>query len=414
MINAGKKKIQKQIASLYGAMIMGIVVGIGISIINTRLLGPQEYGDLKFLQNIFSFAATFSTLGIFFTGSHILAKETYSDMENIVTGNLLVFAAIISAILSLAIFFFSFFEEKLFDNNLGSTLRVFSPLLFVFPFQLCVENILQGTNRIYELSAFRLLPQILYMGLFVAYNFIVPMSLAAALAIQFITLGATIGMVTYYLKPDYGSRSKYLPLIWDENKRYGVHVYYGALAGVASAQLGGLAIGYYIDTASVGIYALALTITVPLAMVPNAIGTTFFRDFANFKEIPKNTIIMTLIISFSTLILFMLIVKELVVVFYSNKYIAVVPISYSIAVSSVLYGLGDFVNRFLGAHGRGVELRNCAIAVGISNVLGFVLLVKYFGLNGAAATKLMSGAIYLLGMCFYYWKFQNDKQSFAV
>jgi len=72
-----------------------------------------------------------------------------------------------------------------------------------------------------------------------------------------------------------------------------------------------------------------------------------------------------------------------------------------------MQGLGDYFNRFLGAHGRGKELRNGAIAAGIMNVAGYIFLVKYFGIVGAASTKLFTGIIYCSMMIFYYVRFRR-------
>ena len=42
----------KNIFSLYSTTILSIVVGVGVSILNTRLLGAEAFGDFKFIQNI--------------------------------------------------------------------------------------------------------------------------------------------------------------------------------------------------------------------------------------------------------------------------------------------------------------------------------------------------------------------------
>ena len=49
-------------------MTMSVLVGIVISVINTRYLGKEQYGDFKFLINFFSLAVTFLTFVFFYTG----------------------------------------------------------------------------------------------------------------------------------------------------------------------------------------------------------------------------------------------------------------------------------------------------------------------------------------------------------
>ena len=404
-----ENKKYRQVGVLYGSMALGLMAGIGVSVINTRLLGPQQYGDLKFLQNLFTFSVTFLTFGLFVSGSRILAQNKYVSIKREIIGSLFILAAIVSVLLSILLFWFSFFENEIFDNELGSIIRVFSPLLFIYPFRLCMENIMQGDNRIYELSAFRLAPQILYAIVAIAFNFLVPLSLTSAMAIQFIVFGLVIIVMIVRLKPWRANIRENIKLILSENRGYGFQVYLGAIAGVATAQLGGLSVGYFINNTNVGFYSLALTIAMPLVMIPNAVGTTLFKDFANSASISRKAVIATAILSVIALMIFLLVIEELVIFLYSEDFIEVVPLAYVIAVGSIFHGFGDFVNRFLGAHGRGVYLRNGAIATGMANVFGYLVLVKVLGVSGAAMTKLVSGVIYFAAMFFYYQKYQGEK-----
>ncbi|MHA1344072.1 MAG: lipopolysaccharide biosynthesis protein [Promethearchaeota archaeon] len=249
----GKKKV-KQVSALYSSMVFGILLGIGISVINTRLLGPKQYGDLKFLQNLFGFIVPFLTLGVFVSGSRILAKRKNKKIKHQLIGSLLIFATIISMVFIIGLFIFSFFEEQVFHNELGRIIRIFSPLLYVFPFQLCLENIMQGDNKIYELSIFRIGPRVLYLLAAILFNYFVPLSLTSALAIQFIAFTIIILIMIISFKPKFFNSKKNISIIWQENKTYGLQVYFGILAGVASAKLAGLSIGYFIDNTNVGFF----------------------------------------------------------------------------------------------------------------------------------------------------------------
>jgi len=388
-------------------MVFGILIGIGVSVINTRLLGPQQYGDLKFLQNLFAFVVTFLTLGIFVSGSRLLAQRKNENIKHQLIGTLLVFASAISTVLIIVLFIFSFFEEKLFQNELGRIIRIFSPLLFVLPFNLCLENIMQGDNKIYELSIFRVGPRILYILVVISFNYFVSLSLTSALAIQFLTFAVIILIMIISIKPKFDNLKKNISIIWQQNKTYGFQVYVGLLVGVASAKLGGLSIGYFIDNTNVGFFSLAITVTMPLRMIPNAVGTTFFKDFANRSFIPEKATVFTLILSISALIFFVMLIKKVILLLYSSEYIAVVPLAYIVSIGSIFHGIGDYINRFLGAHGKGKELRNGAFAVGVSNILGYIVLVHIFGTKGAAITMMISGLIYCYMMYFFYMKYRK-------
>jgi O-antigen/teichoic acid export membrane protein len=213
------------------------------------------------------------------------------------------------------------------------------------------------------------------------------------------------------MKPDFSELSKSVQVIFRENRSYGFQVFLGAVTGLASAQLGGLAIGYFIDNTNVGFFALAITASQPLAMIPNSIGTTFFRDFTGMARIPNKIFITTVLVSLISLAVFLLIIKQLVIFLYTEEYLAVVPIAYYVAIGSILHGMGDFFNRFLGAHGKGKAMRNTNILIGACNVLGYVFLTWWVGVQGAAITKLMAGITYVLVIAWYYQKLTRHPKN---
>ena len=167
------KKIA-QAGSLYISSAAGSIIAFGTTVLNTRLLGPNQYGDLRFLQNLFVFCASLLTFGVFFSGGRLLALKRYENYRQKLIGNLFIFAAVISIVLFLVLLIFSYFEERIFNNNLEHTIRLFLPLLFVLPFQLCFEDIMQGDNRIIELSLFRFIPNALFLSVALFYSYFIP------------------------------------------------------------------------------------------------------------------------------------------------------------------------------------------------------------------------------------------------
>ena len=383
-------------------MVFGLLIGIGVSVVNTRLLGPQQYGDLKFLQNLFAFVVSFMTFGIFVSGSRLLAQSKNEAIKNQLIGNLLILAGIISALFIIGLFTFSFFEEQIFHNELGWVIKIFSPLLFVFPLKLCLENIMQGDNRIYELSVFGLAPRVLYFLSAITFNYFVPLSLISSLAIQLGTVGIIILMMTIRFKPEFTDVKRNVAIIWEENKKYGFHVYLGSLANVTTAYLAGISVAFFVDNKSVGFFALALTISMPLTMIPTVVGTTLFKEFANRNTIPKNITVLTLCLSLLSFLMFILFLEKIVLFLYSHEYYPVITLAYIVGVGCFFRGLGAYFNKFLGAHGKGKEMRNGAIADGIFNVFGYFFLVKFFGVKGAAATKIISDFLYMCLIYYYY------------
>ncbi|HAN19212.1 MAG: hypothetical protein A2X13_09580 [Bacteroidetes bacterium GWC2_33_15] len=404
-----KEKKVKQIFFLYTSMVLGLVIGILISVVNTRYLGPQLYGDFKFILSIYTLSATFFTIGVFYSAARLIIQKNHAGIKKRIIGLAILIGVIISIIYSAFIFGFSFFENRLFDNNLGYLIRLLAPFAFAFPLDQLSQNLLQGDNKIYDLAIYRLAQKIAYLALAYVYHILWGLTLNSALFIYFLSFMLTIIYAFIRLKPEYNLSKEIFSILKIENKNYGLQVYYGALFSLASAQVGAIVVGYFIDTVNVGFYSLAITATLPLTLIPSTIGTTFFKDFSSMQRIPPRVFLYTILISIGTLLLFIAFIKEIVLILYTDDFISVTPLAIIISIGSVFHGLGDFFNRFLSAHGKGKELRNSSIWIGVANILGFLILIKLVGVQGAAITKILSGLTYLGIMIYYYKKFRTNK-----
>jgi O-antigen/teichoic acid export membrane protein len=75
----------KQVIGLFSVNMIGIPVGIITSIVITKYLGLQGYGDFRFIHSIFGIAVIFFSFGFFQAGNRALvlnnnkqkAKEYY-------------------------------------------------------------------------------------------------------------------------------------------------------------------------------------------------------------------------------------------------------------------------------------------------------------------------------------------------
>ena len=402
------KKI-KQVGFLYTSMIIGIFLGIIVSVLNTRLLGPESFGDYKFVQSVYSFLSITLGFGFFVTISKLLAEKKNDSIRKELIGSSIVIFSIIGIIFMISIYFFAITHKIYFTNDLSRVFLILLPMFFIIPFMQGLENIYQGENRIYELSIYRFAPQLLYIiAIFFVYKFS-KVSLLAALGLHLGTIAIVNILFIYFLKPSFKSLSKTIRIILIENKKFGINVYVGSIIGVATSQFGPIIISYFSNNnVDVGFYTLAITITMPLSFIPTVVGTSMFKDFANRDGVSLKATKVTIIISIFTLVVFMIIVKPVVILLYSEKYIEVVNLAYFVAVGQLLHGFGNYYNRFLGSKGQGKSLRNGAISVGITNLVGYVVLISYYGAMGAAITRLFSGFVFITSMLYYYRKFRKN------
>jgi len=386
-------------------MIFSIVVGVGVSVFNTRILGPEQYGIFKYFVNLLTFVSLFFTLGFYVSGGRLIALQDQRQGQRELIGSLVLITAFISVGLSIFFLGISFFPNKLINNDISVLIRILFPLFFVHQFIKSLDKILQGSNRIYELAFLKVAPKTFYIIIAVIFSQFIHFSVLYALAIQFLTLAILQIGIIIKLHPQFTNIKKNISRIIKETKDFGIHVYLGILSGVATKHFAVIVIALLLDTTQVGFFALAKTITAPLEHIPATIGTTYFKDFAKMEKMPTKVILFSFGSSLLLLILFIIFMRFIFSFLYTEAYIPALNLSYYIAIAQVLRGLGFFMNKFLGAHGQGKQLRNTAMLVGLSNLLGYFILIKFFGLYGAAFTLIFSYSVYFLMLYYYYFKY---------
>ena len=306
----------KQISALYSSMIVGVLLGIIVSVMNTRFLGPEAFGDYKFIHSVYTFFSIILAFGFLVTVSKLLADKKNDKIRKELIGSSFVISSIIGIIFVTAIFAFAFVQKSFFAKDLSALFMMLSPLFFFIPFLRGFENIYQGENRIYELAIFRIAPQVFYIIIVLFLYKFNMINLQTALITQLSIFGLVVLSSICFLKPSFKNLKNTIKLILHENRLYGFNVYIGSVVGVASTQLGPLAISFFSDSSNidVGFFSLALTITMPLALIPTVVGTTMFKEFANKNEISKKATQSTILISVLSLGIFALLVKPLIIV----------------------------------------------------------------------------------------------------
>lgn len=408
------KNSVKKIVTMYGASIFAIVLGFLVSIFNSKILGPELFGDYKFIQTVATFIASLVSVGFFISLTRLLAVNKEKLKEQKYTGLVVTIFAVVSLIGMLLMFCFSFVEPYFFENGLGSKFKLFFFIVPAIIGLLALKEVLKGMHKIYALSLISFIPAFCYLII------IYPLSMWVSIDIDhvlFTSYGVSLFIVGYYLiklKPKFDFQKPLIRELLLENKQNGRPIYYGSLAGVSTQHIAGISISYFMDNTQVGFFLLAMTICSPLLVIPSVMGTIFFKEFATIEAIPKKVFSFTLLSTIAALLVFYALIELVVVTFYSEDYIAVSDIAKYLIVAFIFHGLGDLFNRFLGAKGQGKLLRNAAYFVGVVNVLGYTILVKLFALNGAIITKILASGLYMVVMYFYYVNFIKNNKSLAA
>lgn len=408
------KKHLNQAAILYAFTLLGVVLGFAVSIVNTRFLSVDDYGILKFVQQLFEFLAVLVSFGFSYSIGRMVVHEDEHDDENKTHRKIIGVGILINlgiAIISgLFIFFVVFFSEDLVEARAKEYLLLFMPFAFVFIFDLYLKKLFQGSNRIYSLAFFSVLPRFVYLVLAGVLILTSYFNLFSSMVVFYFLSTTLIIAYCYSYKPIFKNLDKAYTLVRDENKVNGFPIYVGTLANVATAQSLGVLVGIYVDMEAVAYFSLAIVVSSPLQMLPSVIGTTLFKSFAKQDQIPLKVLLASIGLSVLSLIAFWLVIDFVLVLAYSERYLQVSPYAKILAVGMICHGLGDLYNRFIGAHGMGKMLRNGAFISGAVLVLSCIILMPLYDAMGAIWAKTLSSIAYLGAMLYYYKKCIQSRQ----
>jgi O-antigen/teichoic acid export membrane protein len=316
----------------------------------------------------------------------------------------------------ISLFIFGALDPNLASKGIKNEFFYIIPFGFVYLFTQYFEVLFQADNRIDLLIKTRYYPKLgFFLSAGLIYLLFQNYSGNKLFIIWAFFLSSQIIIYGFVIKKIHVSLSNLKQRIKEIrgfNKSFGFNVYLGSLFSNVFAQLAGVLISYFGSTNSgVGFYSLALSLVMPLSLIPNVIATTHYKDFSTIDKVPKRLLIITLSISLSVLIALLLIIPPFIHYFYKPEFSVVIRLSYIISIGVVFYGLSDFFNRFLGAHGNGKALRNSSFIVGVCILISNVILIPMWHETGAAVTYLIAGIVYFVTIIWYYRKMIKSNLS---
>lgn len=399
----------KQVASLFSVNLIGIPLGIVTNIIVTKYLGAQLYGDYKFIQSVFHFAILLFTFGFFQAGNRaiVICKDEIKNREYY--GAIFVIMIGVFIIMSISLAIYVHFDSNIISKGLSKTFLFILPLGFLYLWSRYYEVLLPADNQIGILSKLRLYPRILNLiGALILYYFLFNKQFNKLYLV--LLLYSATQLVAYLyaiikLRINFKSLKSNVVEIWQYNKSFGFNVYLGSLFAVGFANLTEILISYFgADNTGVGYYSLAVALSQPLSLIPSTIATTHYKSFASQNKISKKLVLTTLGLSIASMVVLWLAVPPFIIWFYGEAFRPVITINFFVCIGVMIYGLSDFYNRFLGAHGKGKLLRNASFVVGLGALVSNLIFIPSLGEYGAAYAKIMAGLIYLFIIIFYYRK----------
>ena len=404
-------KNSKQAIVLYISTLSGVLVGMLVSILNTRNLAPSEYGDVRYVNNIIQMLSGIFLFGYFVTGSRLLAIAKSEEEAAQIKGGLVTILGLTVALMMVCMVACGLIHHYILHRDFAWLFYVTIPVCGSVILLNYMNTSAQGDNSIYSIATARLLPSTFY--LVIAYLIYLHFGATSwlMLLLQNGIAMLVLSLIIWYNKPSFKNLRQTFKALHEENKIYGMQVYYGSLASVSVQYIAGITLGMFAtNNVNVGYYSLALTVTGPLAMLPSIIGTTYFKRFAHDNCISSKVLTTTFLMSAVSLVGFIILIYPIVGILYDERYSDVALYACILSIGFTFNGLGNMFNRFLGAHGQGVYLRNGAFIAGGISLLGYTIGVYYFDIWGAISTKILASLAYFVSMVVFYIVFRGKNE----
>jgi O-antigen/teichoic acid export membrane protein len=399
----------RQVAMLYAANFFGIPLALVTSIVFTRFLGPRAYGDFAFLDSIFEFGKIIFTFGFFYSGSRAIVLNHRLQRTREYYGASLVVLLVLFLVMSVFFVGYGLLDNNLENKGLTRFFLMLVPFGWIFLLMPYFDTLLKADNRIRALSASRFMPKVvLFAGALGVYFFLGDFQgsrLGVVWGLYLTAFFVVYAAILLRIRVSFHSLRRRIRELWMYNRKFGVHIYTGGLFYAGSLSLTTIMVSYFSpDNSGVGFLALALAITRVLELLPTAIATAYFRDFATQQSLSRTLLFITVMLALGGLALTWVLIGPFIRLFYSEDFVPVIALVFPVSAAMLMHGMAGFLNRFLEARGQGKAIRNTYVITGVTLVASSLLLIPSGLEAGAATALLISGVVYLAVMTVYYKK----------
>ncbi len=408
-----RSRTARQTAVLLFSKILTILLAMAAISFSTRILGPRDYGVLAFFLTITGFCVLFFRFGLFSSGGLLLARSRVGQNERELIGALLIIALLVGLAYGLFIFLSSFLVDRIFKTEVQGLLRILSPLVISLPFQFLFPQIYRGTNQIYQLFWFNILPKALFvLGILTLLAFrMTRLGIAQLLAMNLAAVIITVVVMGAVLRPSFQRVREHISIVLKKNREYGLHLYWGQIADQSTYQLDQMFITYFVNTTQLGFYSLASRVTAPLVMLSHSLSTALFKGFAHRDRIPVCVILFNFLWLGTGVLGLVLLGRFLVTALFTERFLPIVRLIPLLALACFFQGMYQPFGMFIESKGRGKWVRNVAFFSTVANVLGNAVLVPLYGAMGAAVATLGGRFTHFSLYCYYYSRFRRESSS---
>ena len=394
--------VLKSSLGVFATRVWGAFVGIVVSVLIARHLGPEGKGIYSLLLLIPTLLVTFGNIGLGVANVYFFGKKG-AKPEELASNSL--WAAIVSGLIMIALFLIAYpFLADTFFADVPHA-YIISAVMLV-PFMLTnsyLASLLLATKRTRQFNIANAIQLAILLASVLIMLLVLDLGIQTTILATVINITAGSIIMTWFFSRSYQLRLKFNRKLFRETITYGIKGYFANVIQFLNYRLDLLLISFFLDAAAVGWYSVAVNFAELLWYVPTSIGTVLFPHIANASAGAAN--IVTARLSRQTFAL--MFVATLAVAFLAPWAIPFFfGAEFSPAITALLYLLPGAllfsIAKIIGNDfaGRGLIVSNAVvsgIALGLNVTLN-VILVPRMGILGASLSSTISYTVHTVLM----------------
>ncbi len=387
---------------LFAATMGALGLSFAGTVLNSHLL-LDKFGDWKYLQSFIILVSYLVNFGLYSSGGRLVAATDNVLKIRTYKGYLIYFALAGLSVIILTLLVCGFFFPKVLSKDLFYMALTMLPLFIIHPLGFYFESVYQGEKKLLGLAAYRFIPPFLYVVLLYAFKSLSEGSIYYNAILFYATSFVVCMLLLKSDKPIFKKGTSEWKDLRMQHKTFGVQLYWGGLWGVGVIYLLPILVGLFnIDNKDVGHYSLALSFIMPLSILPSIVGTTNYKSYITAKTIPKENFRKVVIACLAMQVGLLLCIDFIIDFFLAKEFKDVATLIKIGSFGAVLHGFADFVNKFLLAKGESRFLKKVSIAVGITQLVSSLILIKLYSSTGGIIAKSLGSLVFFGSLYIFY------------
>lgn len=383
--------------------VIKILMGLGISIIIARMLGPHNKGILSAVTLIPTFIILLGGLGIEISNLYFTAQNRKN--ANRYYSNSIVFSGLLSIIfIPVGIGVFYLLRDRLFSDVSFKYLIIavtVVPIGFLTKF---LMGILLGFNKIEISNKIGFFLDTFNLAVLAGIAFSGHLSVSVMILLSVLTGSFNLMLLYLYLKksihlnfklnPDFHNLKQYFS--------YGLKGHFSNILSFFNYRLDMFLVIYFLNPVQLGFYSISVAIAEKMWFLPDILSRILFPHVSTYKDKNITSILCRFVFAFmiglSLIIVF--VGKFAVILLYGKPYLPSIDPLLFLLPGIIFLSIAKLLSSDIMGRGRSdLTLISSAIA-GISNLVLNLFLIPLYGIRGAAIASsfsYMAHTVYLAG-----------------